>query len=283
MNIHLSKVCIVIPIYQSQLNDFEKQSIQRCFDIIGHYPIRIITSKKHNFNQILELKRLPKDIRFEYFNSSFFKNPQTYNKLLKSIYFFKRFRTFEYLLMHHTDSYVFSDKLIEWCRKGYDYIGAPVYEYDGTLNPNELLFCGNGGFSIHKVNSAIRILKSYKRVYPINELNKWYLNYNWKGRIKFLPYYLLNILGLYGNSHYLLNYSKRNEDEFWGKFVPNAFEWYKVAPFGEAYQFSMEYNCENLYKLNNMHLPFGAHQWYKPLFYDFWKDKINIDTTNRNE
>ncbi|MGC8804066.1 MAG: DUF5672 family protein, partial [Bacteroidales bacterium] len=59
-----------------------------------------------------------------------------------------------------------------------------------------------------------------------------------------------------------------------------AFEWFKVASFDQAFKFSMEYNCEKLFELNNHQLPFGCHQWYKGEFLKFWKRYIFNKKTN---
>jgi hypothetical protein len=176
--------------------------------------------------------------------------------------------------MHHTDAYVFRDELEYWCSKNYDYIGAPLYEFDGTIAPKNYLCVGNGGFSLHKVGSALRVLSSYRVVYSAREAFDWWNKYNIRGKIRYLPYFCRLLLGIGRNSHDGLNQMKMNEDIFWGKYVPRSFDWYKVAPFDEALGFSMEYNCEELLAKNNGRLPFGCHQWYKANFLYFWEKHI---------
>jgi len=73
-----------------------------------------------------------------------------------------------------------------------------------------------------------------------------------------------------------------NEDIFWGVYVPRVYKWFRVAPFEEAYKFSMEYNCEKLFELNQRQVPFGCHQWYKGEFLKFWTPHI-LELKNTNK
>ena len=51
-----------------------------------------------------------------------------YNRLMMSEQFYRAFEGYEYILIYQLDCLVFSNALEEWCRKGYDYIGAPWFE-----------------------------------------------------------------------------------------------------------------------------------------------------------
>lgn len=266
------KVCIVIPVYKEIPDTYEQVGLRQCAKVLFNYPVTLVCPPlldtehyRKIFGNRLQTITFPK----KYFNSL-----QSYNRLLTSKSFYQAFAAYDYILVHHTDAYVFRDELAFWCNKAYDYIGAPIYEYDGTIRPQKYIGVGNGGFSLHRVSSAIKVLSSWKIVYPLSELRKWYFKYNWKGRIRYLPYFLSR-LTTYGRwAHSGLNHLRVNEDIFWGVYVAKAFTWYKVAPFDEAYKFSMEYNCEKLFELNNHQLPFGCHQWYKGEFLQFWKNHI---------
>lgn len=268
----MNRVVVLVPIYTESLNEYEVLSLNNLSKHLSEFDIRYITFK--GINEEYYLNFLP-DAKFEFFEKEYFKSPQTYNILLKSLFFFQRFESeFDYFLMHHTDTIVFKNELMEWVSKAYDYIGAPLYVYDGTIAPKELLCIGNGGLSMHKISSAIRVLQTNRKLVSNQEALKWWKQYNVNGRIKYLPFLIGVLLNLKGNSKNNFNDLHFNEDVFWGKYVNNAFDWYKVAPFQEAYRFSMEFNCEELYALNNYQLPFGTHQWFKGGFLDFWKDKV---------
>lgn len=59
------------------------------------------------------------------FPDTYFKGIAGYNRLMMSPEFYETFAQWEYILIYQTDAWVFSDRLSEWCSKGYDYIGAP--------------------------------------------------------------------------------------------------------------------------------------------------------------
>lgn len=238
---------IIIPIYKPTLNKFETISVNRCFEILGNYKIRFIApqgldiSYYKEYIQRAEIKFLP---------AKYFKSPQTYNNLLRSLFFFEQLLPHTHMLMYHTDSYVFRDELMYWCEKGYDYIGAPMYKWDETIEPTKYIGVGNGGFSLHNINSAIHILKSWKITYTLKDLNKWYLKYNFNGKVKYLLYYLKSFIGFGRFSKSGFNQCKINEDVFWGIYVPKSFKNYNVADFNNALKFSMEYNCKKLFEQN---------------------------------
>jgi len=270
---------IIIPIYKETLSEYEEISVNRCFTILANYKKRFVAPAGLNVkNYSIYLEKA----EIDFLPKHYFKNPQTYNKLLRKKSFFKRLEGYSHMLMYHTDSYVFRDELLHWCKKGYSYIGAPMYEFDGTISPKKYICTGNGGFSLNSIPDALKALSSWKIIYTIQDLNKWYYKYNWKGRIRYFLYYLRTALGFGRLARSGWNNLRINEDVFWGKYVPEALPHYSVAPFEEAYKFSMEFNCEDLLDMNVNKLPFGCHQWYKGDFLHFWSDKIEeLQTTNQ--
>lgn len=265
------KAAIVIHIYKPKLNEFEIISVRNCIEVLNKYPIKYVAPLSLDISWYSSKFKLNESsvLRFE---NKYFKCLKGYNRLMTSLKFFHSFIGYDYILIHHADAWVFRDELDYWCKKGYDYIGAPIYEYDGTISPPDKNYIGvgNGGFSLHKVSSAIKVLTTFKQVYHFSESLKWWRRYNWKGRLYYFVYLMRIAFRLGGNAHYWLNYIKLNEDIFWGKYVPESFPDFRVAPFEEAYKFSMEYNAEKLINLNKEKLPFGTHQWYKGDFYKFW-------------
>jgi hypothetical protein len=61
--------------------------------------------------------------------------------LLRSTAFYRAFRAYEFLFVYHLDAPICSDRLIEWCAAGYDYLPGP-------------------GFSIRRVASFLRLLEA---------------------------------------------------------------------------------------------------------------------------
>ena len=266
------KLLTVTPVYKIQLNEFELKSVRQLLKLTPNLKHVLVAPKCLNtayyekeFNNAFDIQR---------FDDAFFKSPQTYNRLLRSLCFFSRFQGYSHLVMYHTDAWLFDNKLLDWAAKGYDYVGAPIYVYNGTQSGGEFICTGQGGFSMHNIHSAIKVLNSSKLVYPIHELNNWYKKYNWKGKLKYISYYLTSYFGRNRSSLSGNNAVKINEDIWWGKYVAAAFDWYSVPDENEAAKFSMEFNCSKLLANNNNQLPVGTHQWFNPPFKEFWHKYI---------
>ena len=92
-----------------------------------------------------------------------------YNELLLSENFYTTFSAFKYILIYQPDSYVFRDELMEWCKEGYDYIGAPWLEdNDEQIKLNGV---GNGGFSLRNIEKFLYIFSKCK-IQTMNETIK---------------------------------------------------------------------------------------------------------------
>ena len=48
-----------------------------------------------------------------------------YNRMMLSEAFYAMFADAEYVLICHTDAWIFRDELAEWCGRGYDCVAAP--------------------------------------------------------------------------------------------------------------------------------------------------------------
>lgn len=151
------EVAVVIPIYSIKLKQQEiialKQvnKVLKKFDIIAAVPIGLAVEEE-NFTRV------------ERFEAVFFSSINAYNRLMLSPSFYKRFQQYEYILIYQLDAFVFSDQLLYFCNLNYDYIGAPwLY---GIFNYVDVSHCiwhvGNGGLSLRKVASFIKILEDRK-------------------------------------------------------------------------------------------------------------------------
>ena len=147
------KVIIAIPVYRD-LADDEKISLQQCLRVLGKYSIALIAPKSMDVSHYLDSW----PFIVERFDDSFFTGTISYSHLLLSQEFYRRFQSYDYLLIHQLDVFVFSDRLLEFCRKGYDYIGAPVPRWGWPERRNRV---GNGGCSLRKVSSCCRVLSEY--------------------------------------------------------------------------------------------------------------------------
>ena len=255
-------VCIVIPVYQTNLSELEKISLQQCIDILGHHPICILNPSSLNVDV---LTKKYTNISVKSLDDNYFESVNSYNRMMLSAEFYQLFTDYNYILIYQLDSFVFKDDLLNWCKKGYDYIGAPwisTQEINRTLfylkqkialwfklkHKNGVAYrdiiranaVGNGGFSLRKVDKFIAAIKQHKKA---------------------ISYYLEHVD------------FRLNEDVFWGVEVNRYQKNIKTPTIKEAMSFSFETEPSLCFDLNNQQLPFGCHAWERYEF-DFWKPFI---------
>ncbi len=273
-------VCVIIPLYKSfkSLSSEELGSIRQCLQILTKYPIYFIGPHHLDFEEYVKLgSDLRVDFKIIKFDSRYFKSIEGYNRLLLSLLFYKTFKKHAFMLIYQTDCWVFRDDLMKWCKKGYDYIGAPWFEGWGKSEGSpEIIGVGNGGFSLRNIQAHLRVLHSFSNVYPIDQIWNRYMER--KGNLAFkivmVLKFLVNIT-FKNNTFFLLNQYPGHEDGFWGYLARRNFSWFKVASDIDAVSFCFELHPLRSFELNNFQLPFGCHAWqrYEP---EFWKSYISI-------
>ena len=150
------EVGIVIPYYHSELTELEKIAFSQCIKIFGNYPIILLIP-----NHMKKENLLKKGVIIETVPDEWLCSVSSYNQMMLNIEFYKRFKKYQYILIYQLDAFVFCDKLQEMCGLGYDYIGAPwLYGYFHYVSAHKCVYrVGNGGFSLRKVGSFIRLLE----------------------------------------------------------------------------------------------------------------------------
>jgi hypothetical protein len=270
--------CIVVPIYKDfeNLTKVELTSLIQLYKVLGKHQIFFIGPQDFDWTKFLSHAKkrnfFPKVKEFDKF---YFESIDGYNRLMISLDFLKKFKEFEYILIHQLDAYVFKDELEYWCNKGYDYIGAPWFEgWHGANQFSNMIGVGNGGFSLRNIQASRSILKARSRIRSLNKI--WNTVYLYK--IISLNHILLSFKSFFKikntyNLDTILVDSDLNEDYCWTQIYGSFFSNYNVAPIEEAIKFSFDVNPSLLFKLNNNSLPFGCHAWerYEP---DFWKPFI---------
>lgn len=266
----MNPVAIIIPLYKSNFTLHEQISFTQCLTILSSYPIKLI--KPVSLDIEFVLATYPQ-IEVEIFDDNYFKSVQTYNRLMLSTEFYERFLNYEYILIYQLDAFVFRDELMEWCAKGYDYIGAPWrIERDFSSETDRILFrikkqlaiwfdlrdkrrenqpldvilkfsVGNGGFSLRKVQKMLDIVR------------------NNRPRIE---QYLAGKGSFY------------NEDIFFCIEMNRYFKQISLPHWQEALRFAVEDFPSKAFVFNNNQLPFGCHAWdihelafWKPHFEKF--------------
>jgi hypothetical protein len=269
------KTSIVIPIYKEIPSDFEIVSFKRCLVVFRNWDIYIVHPVDVDLIFYTEIaKNENVIIKSEPFSSAFFTNIESYNRLMMNLSFYKRFKTFDYMLIYQLDAYVFENRLSEWIDKGYDYIGAPWFDnYKSKEDGAELWAVGNGGLSLRKIQSFIAVLNSKKPVKSYNELKEDYNQIKF-GIIKRMIIPILIILRSLGYKN-KIDYWKRqcgdNEDYFWTLYLDELGLGLKRPSVIESVEFAFDQSPSYLYKLNKQRLPFGCHAWYKYEYESFWK------------
>ena len=249
MNESRIPVKIIVPIYRDILDEYEQISLRQNMKVLGAYPFVFIRPEGLDISPIL--KEFPNS-QEEVFNKDYFCNIAGYNRLMMSSDFYRRFSDTEYLLICQLDVYVFRDELLQWCNKGYDYIGAPwtvpmLFRLPlfkqwrkcfHNRNRTEKDFkVGNGGFSLRKVSSHLKVTE---------------------------------LLQDKINSHLLRKGHYSNEDLFFALEVNKYGMNFSYPNYKMALQFSFDKYPSVCYRDNHHKLPFACHAWYKEKMKDFW-------------
>ncbi len=260
-------VCVVIPVYKNTLSHHEIVALTQCMRVLGHYPMALVCPVSLNVSALTQ--QFPVSI-IRTFDDSFFTDVQAYNRLMLSVAFYEAFITFEFVLIHQLDAFVFRDELADWCRRRYDYIGAPwlrdrdftgwydeawfglkrriatlldLKKADG-VTPREIVSLnkvGNGGLSLRRVSVLLRVLQQHQHQ---------------------LETYVNQPLHQY------------NEDVFFSIEVNRYWPRLRVPDFRMAMQFAVEFYPERAVETYNKgQLPFGCHAWnihgtayWRPIF-----------------
>jgi len=213
----------------------------------------------------------------ERFPDEFFKGIEGYNRLLKSSLFYKRFQEIDYILIAQLDCLIFRSDLDQWMAKGYDYLAAPWFKGFAKDHRPGLWRVGNGGLSLRRVNSYLRILRQKivrGSIYP-----RWG-HYAWKPPLESLEsgiytkislFFGLNPFSKYHTVEDELKKFPYNEDVFWAIEAPKFDPSFRVAPAEKALPFAFEIDPQWSYCQNAKKLPFGCHAWAK-YDRDFWKE-----------
>lgn len=266
---------IVVPIYRSLLSPDEEISLASIRKHLSGYGICFAAPES------LDLSLVVKDGEpAERFPDEFFSGIEGYNRLLKSSLFYRRFESYEYILIAQLDSLIFNSNLDKWMSLGWDYLAAPWFKGFSEDHAAGLWRVGNGGLSLRKVASYLSILQQQVvkgSIYP-----RWG-HYAWKPPFKFMePGFYQNVSALHRINPFARCHSVEeelrsflyNEDVFWAIEAPKFDPSFKVSTVEEALPFAFEVAPRWSFERNRRKLPFGCHAWAK---YDreFWKTTLN--------
>lgn len=282
--------CIVtIPIYKVNPKSSEIASFRQGLNILRNYDICLLTYKECDISFYRQIaKEIGKDFSVELFDAEYFKSVQGYNQLCFSKDFYGRFQRYEYMLIYQLDAWVFRDELQQWCDKGYDYIGAPIFwAYNNEFFTTKVAGIGNGGLSLRRISYCLQMLNiSRKRPYlKPNRIFQMYYNYflyadkfkPLKKKLLILPSCLLKTFGIYNNLNYYMKSQQFNEDMMFGTNA--SYTWggkVNLPSEIEAMRFSFEVHPEMMFHMIGDKLPFGCHAFEKWSFESFWSKYIKF-------
>lgn len=251
---------VIIPIYKAIPSDSERKAIINNTAKLSAHDIAFVAPNTINTDEYLSLYPSASVVRVSDKWLGSLNGIAGYNTMMLSADFYKLFTAYDYLLVCHTDAWIFSDKLNYWTSKGYDCVAAPwvkrkIYnrpiikhymalrqlfkQRSGELCRADLYGkIGNGGLSLRYIDSFIRECENNSK--------------------RIAEY-------LHGKGHFF------NEDVFWA-IEPQSF---KYPSENEALSFAFDTNPAYCFQLTNRELPMGCHSWSKPKMWRFWKNIIH--------
>jgi Protein of unknown function (DUF5672) len=266
---------VIIPIYRSFLFPDEQISLASIRKQISAYRICFVVPESLDLREIVQSGEV-----VERFPDEFFMGLAGYNRLLKSSVFFDRFIENDYILIAQLDCLIFRNDLDHWMAQGWDYLAAPWFKGFARNHYPGLWRVGNGGLSLRRVASHLRVLNQVTvkgAIYPRfgNSYWKESLARLYDGLYKKVASFAGLLPGAQKTSveEELKSYTY-NEDVFWSIEARKFDVGFRVATAIEALPFAFEVDPRWCYKKNKSKLPFGCHAWTR---YDkkFWDEIIN--------
>lgn len=266
---------VVVPIYKNDLNSFEWISLRRTLAILFHHPIALLVPRSKEEAIRLMLNRLlplGANIQWHAVDDRHLSSHNSYNQLMLQEDFYQYYSKYSHLLICQLDAYVFEDRLLEWCRKPYDYIGAPLYLHNAPYGPNGLFCVGVGGFSLRRIQPFLALLRDNPLVFKINDFLEYIKPYSYKGMTLLLARYLCcrirNGCRLSAEHNHLSLSIGINEDVVYAKYLPRHAHSFRVPASKVAVNFCIDKHVK--LELATLHgsLPFAAHAW--------WTQSLNL-------
>jgi hypothetical protein len=255
------EVIIAIPVYRFPLTDDEKTSLRYLLHFLGHYDLTLIVPRSLDISEPL-LRSLP----VARFDNKYFAGIEGYNQLMLSRKFYDAFKAYEYILIYQLDCLVFSKDLTAWCRKGWDYVGAPWFKGHRGDTTYGFWEVGNGGLSLRRVSAFRKVLRSRRLLKPPIELGRTTRLFPTLPALKFIVTILKTVLhacGFRNTMPYFVRHFTEYEDVFWSLHARRACPSFKIPSPEEALPFAFEYAPRYCFEKNGGRLPFGCHAWNK--------------------
>ncbi len=252
-------VKIIIPFYKEELKEWENAALDNNMKRLAAYPVVFLKPEGLNIDSYIHTYPQAEVISVSTDWLGIKRGIAGYNEMMMSESFYQLFADTEYILICHTDAWIFSDQLQEWCQKGYDLVAAPWptrpryrhFPMKQFIQLKKWLFTspdkisrmqmydkiGNGGLCLRKVSAFSKACRKYaKEIHDFNSRPD----------------------------------SMHNEDIFWA-LIPTEFNYPDV---GTALQFAFDLKPRVCYQLNHRQLPMGCHGFMHKSRIKFWEPFI---------
>jgi len=260
-------VAIVVPLSNRlELTAEEQISLQHLTHYLGKYDKYLVAPKRLKVNIAgFGIKR---------FGKKFFGSAAAHSKLLLSPEFYEAFSDYKFILVYHLDALALSDQLTKWCEMDFDFIGAPWIKHEDAPYAGNPVYegkVGNGGFSLRKIESFLKVIYSLRYYSDPSEYgDDFCTSKSWD--LKYIKFYrkIAYMLKLRNSAIWEISRYKRNEESFWADKAAHYYPPFRIPPVEIALDFAFECVPRYCFEKNNYNLPFGCHAWH---YYDreFWE------------
>lgn len=150
---------MVVPVYKKNPVFFEQASLMQCVRMLGKKrDIYLVAPMNLDLTAYTSLCPEYK-FKVKRLANGFFSGIDSYNQLCKRWEYYDAFREYRFMLVYQLDCWVFADNLDYFMSLDYDYIGAPWIVIDKEANAARVDKCGNGGFSLRKIDKFVEVCK----------------------------------------------------------------------------------------------------------------------------
>lgn len=196
----VSNLAVLVPTHLEQLDENLAATLLHNATMLKDYKLEVIlpetcsTSWYDDFFAEHGINGTVRVVQAKYFGS-----PAAVNKMGTDPAFYRMYKDFDYILICHLDAWIFSDQLAHWMEQGYDFIGAPLFLPENDKVPflqRMAPFGANGGLSLRRVASCIRVLETFQPRLNVWRLAQavWFLARNGQWRLIAILFRLLREL-----------------------------------------------------------------------------------------
>ena len=169
----MKKLCVIVPVYKDSFSSGEEMAIDRTVKVLRNRDIFFVAPNRLSVKYYQTRYNC---VQIKRFANKYFKSVRTYNRLMLNCSFYATFKEYDYMLIAQPDAIILSssDYMDFFMEKGFDYWGAPWqpalkisrFDLKGIHKLRKLVLpviceSGNGGFSLRKIDSTIRLLSKH--------------------------------------------------------------------------------------------------------------------------